>query len=126
MIRTDATPAELLDLAHGLLENSGPATAGLWPRASALLARQALELALAHFWANRAPGVESSSIRAQLICLREYLDEEKLAERTSHIWWMLTRAVHHHPYELAPTGQELEAWLEEVGAVIHGLTSAPE
>ena len=34
---------ELLDQAIALMDHPSPATAGLWPRASALLARQALE-----------------------------------------------------------------------------------
>ena len=123
MSRFDATPEDLLDLARGLIDNPDPATAGLWPRAAAHLARQALELALDDFWVKTAPGIEEASARAQLICLREYIGDEELAERVNHAWWILSRAGHHHPYELAPTGQELAAWLDEVLLIISALAS---
>jgi hypothetical protein len=33
-------------------------------------------------------------------------------------WWALTRACHHHPYELAPTGVEIEWWVSSVERVV--------
>lgn len=53
-------------------------------------------------------------MRVQLICLRRYLDDHDLAARTSHAWSALSRACHHHPYELAPTADELQGWLAVV------------
>lgn len=125
MSRFDSTAEELLDLARGLLANTDPATAGLWPRAAAHLARQALELALDDFWVKTAPGIEEASARAQLICLPEYLGVEELAERVNHAWWVLSRAGHHHPYELAPTAHELQRWLDEVGRILSALEGGP-
>src|SRR5262249_6829596 len=101
---------DVLRMAHGLLKRSDPATAGLWPRASALLARQALEATLLRLWELRRLDLQGCSMRAQLICLRTYLDDRELASRAGLAWSALSGASHHHPYELAPTAAELEGW----------------
>ena len=69
--------AEVVTAARDLMERTDPATAGLWPRATALLARQALEAALDDFWKVRAPGMEQCSMKAQLLCLPQYLQDPK-------------------------------------------------
>jgi len=115
-----ALTSGLLAAAHSLLAYSDAATAGLWPRAAALLARQALEQGLNDFWLERAPGVEDSSRRSQLLCLRSYADEQ-LAEEASHTWAALSRACHHHAYELSPTASELERWMRSVTDVVDSL-----
>jgi hypothetical protein len=94
-----------------LLGRPESATAGLWPRAAALLARQALEETMAGLWATRAPGVERCSMRAQLVCLPRYVDPD-LAGRVAFTWSMLSAACHHHAYELSPTAGELARWLD--------------
>ena len=92
-----------------------PATAGWWPRASALLARQALETTLAELWRVRAPGVEQCSMRAQLLCVDGCLpDAGDLAARVRYAWAGLSRACHQHPYELPPTMSELAGWVAVV------------
>ena len=53
----------LVSTARDLLERPDSHTAGIWPRATALLARQALESALDDLWRSRAPGVERCSTR---------------------------------------------------------------
>ena len=111
-------PRDLLAMAIDLRRRADPATAGLWPRASALLARQALEASVRQFWERRAVDFRSYSMQAQLICLRSYLGDAKLAARTSHAWSALSRACHHHSYELGPTATELEAWLSVVGELV--------
>ena len=116
--------ARLLDLADGLLGRADPATAGLWPRASALLALRALEASLLRLWADRGPGLERCPMRAQLICLRSYLGDASLAARAGHAWSALSRACHHHPYELAPTAAELRGWLAVVRELA-GTVGAP-
>lgn len=109
MMETSA--AELLDMAQQLLERRDAKTAGLWPRAAALLARQALETALDDFWkTKKLEFATHCGRRQQLICLHEYMDPEKAGE-IAHAWSALSRACHHHPYELAPTVGELEGWL---------------
>ena len=118
MTRDDESPAELLDMAGVLLRRADPATAGLWPRASAILARQALEAGVVRLWDSRTLDLQACSMRGQLICLRTYLGDADLAARTSHAWSALSRACHHHPYELAPTTDELRGWLSVVGELI--------
>lgn len=113
-----AGPGDLLAMAHDLRRRADPATAGLWPRASALLARQALEAGVRQFWEGRAVGLGGYSMQAQLICLRTYLGDPDLAARTSHAWSALSRACHHHSYELAPTATELEGWFSVVGELV--------
>jgi hypothetical protein len=109
---------DLLGMARDLLHRADPATAGLWPRASALLARHALEQGLLGLWDLRTLDLQGCSMRAQLICLRSYLGDAELAARTSHAWSALSRACHHHPYELAPTAGELDGWFGVVEKLI--------
>jgi hypothetical protein len=110
--------SEVVLAARHLLERTDTATAGLWPRATALLARQAIESTLADLWRVRAPGVENCSTRAQLLCLSYYLRDERLAEQTSYAWAGLSHACHQHPYELPPTSTELIGWLKSVDELI--------
>ena len=110
----DAEPRQLLDVADGLLGRADPATAGLWPRASALLALAALETCVLRLWQRRALDLRGCSMRTQLICLRSYLEDAKLAARTSHAWSALSRACRHHAYELGPTADELRSWFSVV------------
>lgn len=105
-------------MADDLLRRADPATAGLWPRASALLALQALEAGLLRLWENRALDLQGCSMRTQLICLRSYLEDPRLAARTGHAWSALNRACHHHPYELGPTAVELQSWFSVVGELV--------
>jgi hypothetical protein len=112
---------EVLRVAHGLLKRADPATAGLWPRASALLARQALEGTLLRLWELRTLDLQACSIRAQLICLRTYLGNRDLASRAGHAWSALSGACHHHPYELAPTAAELQDWFSVVEELIEAV-----
>jgi hypothetical protein len=101
-----------------MLARVDPDTAGLWPRAASLLARQALEGALHRLWERRRIDLHGGPMRVQLICLRTYLDEPELAARAGHAWSALSRACHHHPYELAPTAAELQGWFSVVEELI--------
>ena len=130
---------EVVTAARNLMERTDPATAGLWPRATALLARQALEGALDDFWRRHSPGMELCSMRAQLLCLPYFLPtfakatvgkqdprtlrpqdlrEGHLAERVSYAWAGLSGACHQHPYELPPTSAELMGWLGTVNELV--------
>ncbi len=119
MTRNAEAPRDVLDMARGLLRRRDPSTAGLWPRASALLAGQALATTLHRLWERQALDLPGCTMRTQLICLRTYLGDADLAARTSHAWSALSRACHHHPYELAPTATELQAWFLVVEELIH-------
>lgn len=100
------TPAQLLAEARRLLDETPAGTAGAWPRAAALLARQALEAALTAHWTRHAPGVQRASMRAQIACLRATTDDETAA-KVRFAWHALSRATHHRTYELDPTREEL-------------------
>ena len=113
------TPARrLLAEVDALLGHASRGTAGLWPRAAALLTRQALESAVATFWSKQAPGVEQVSRKAQFLCLGRYLGDEPLAQRAHVAWSGLSGACHHHVYDLAPTREELQAWRDSVMEVV--------
>ena len=118
MRRGNDTPRVVLSLARGMLGHVDPETAGLWPRASALLACRALEATLNRLWDRRTLDLQGRSMRVQLICLRTYLGDADLAARAGHAWSALSRACHHHPYELAPTAAELRGWLGVVEELI--------
>jgi hypothetical protein len=62
--------------ARRLVEHPDAGTAGIWPRAAALLARQALEQAMGDLWAGRpeADGLSDGTMRSQLLCLTAYVD----------------------------------------------------
>jgi hypothetical protein len=120
-----SSPAELVAMARQLLARASPETAGLWPRAAALLGRQALETSLDGYWASRRMPLESCPTLQQLICLREYLDDEELAGRVHHAWNALSRACHHHPYDLPPSSAELLAWLETVERWLKAAAAPP-
>ena len=110
-------PMHLLNLARSIMRVPRADLVGTWPRASAILGRQALEIALGQLWARVAPGVENASARAQLTCLPEYVDAE-LAGRVRYAWHALSTACHHHAYELPPIAPELNGWLDDVEALI--------
>lgn len=103
-----------------MLDEPDSQTVSAWSRAAALLARQALETALADYWRSRAPGVEDINMRAQLNCARLYL-APGLAGDLSYAWHALSRATHHHPYELDPTREELANLLAQCDALLEAL-----
>ncbi len=107
-------PQALVSAAHDLIHNDDAKTAGLWPRAAALLARQGLELAMARLWQVTAPGLERTPTRCQLLCLGELLNDRGLGGRATVTWYALSDACHHRAYALPPTAAELNAALETV------------
>lgn len=102
---------ELLATADRLLSASLRGSDGQWPRTCALLTRLALEGMLDEYWARAEPSARDSSMRAQLLLLplpRFAGPEAALLAREA--WLGLSRAAHHHAYELAPTAAELRRW----------------
>lgn len=114
-------PAALVGHARQMVERG---TAGAWPRAAALLARQALEAAMDELWAARAPEVASLSARAQLTCLPEYLRDRALAGEVAYAWSLLSDACHAHAYDLGPTAEELAARFDVVDRLVARLVQA--
>jgi hypothetical protein len=119
------TPNELLDAAKDLMQRPGASLDGIWPRAAALLARQALEAAMAELWTvnRQAAGLSASTMRSQELCLTAYLDTGT-ASRTVYLLAALSRACHYHPYELAPTAAELTSWLDQAAQLVTQLHAA--
>src|ERR1700734_1117080 len=113
------TAEELLAAARRLVERPDAVTDGVWPRAAALLARQALEVAMAAPWAARphSIGLSECSMRSQLLCLTDCLDKDT-ATRAAYLFAALSRACHYHSYELAPTATELTRWLNETAQLV--------
>lgn len=109
-----------LGTAHRLLADHDLVEDGAWPRACVWLIRLALERALDDFWATHAPAVGTASRRAQLLTLTRAVDED-LGHRATALWNTLSRAAHHHAYELAPTAAELRSWHREVSDVAAAL-----
>jgi hypothetical protein len=128
------TAADLLAAARAMLEHHEHTVVGGWPRAVALLTRQALEQALSDLWASgqATTGLSECTMRTQLICLPAYL-EPRLARETSYIWAALSNACHYRAYDLAPTAAELSGWITAVASLIAaialsrdpGLTAPP-
>ncbi len=111
-------PEALLAAARDLVQQPSPATAGLWPRAAALLARRALEEGLCRFWRQRVPALaDIQNMRCQLVCLTA-LDGRSFGDRIHQTWLALSHACHYHPYELAPTADELQGWMESVAVLL--------
>ena len=114
-----------LEYAEKLLGGDGAATG--WPRCAAWLIRLALEHALNGVWARRYPELVHANTRTQLLALA-VIAEEADHQQATQLWSRLSRAGHHHHYELAPTAAELRAWLDEVRALavlLDNLAAAP-
>jgi hypothetical protein len=113
------TPSDLLATARELITRPDAATAGVWPRTSALLARQALEQAIRLLWDGHpdTAGLASRPMRTQLICLPWYIDK-RIAAQVAYTWAALSNACHYHSYELAPTAAELTAWISDVSSLV--------
>ena len=121
-----ASPLELVNMADAVLRAHGSAWGGSWARAVALLTRQALEGALDDLWTVRGVDLSPVSAHAQLICLRAYLDDDALAAEVRYAWGALSRACHHHPYELGPTADELARWVVTLRALIQRIQASPD
>lgn len=117
----EATPLELVAYARDLLTRPAPRMTGAWPKATALLARQALEQAIDRLWEDKGLALAGCPARAQLLCLPAYVGDARLAARIAETWGELSDACHHHAYELAPSGAELGAWLTEVESLVVAL-----
>lgn len=63
------------------------------------------------------PGLETVSMRAQLACLPTYFKDGARAGQVAYTWSALSKACHHHTYEIAPTEAELRGWIEVVASL---------
>lgn len=95
-----------------------------WPRCATWLIRLALESALTQLWVSRCPKLTECSTRAQLLALEKFSDTNT-QYRTSELWYTLSRAAHHHHYELAPSTPEIREWLHQATEVLEHLEDGP-
>lgn len=103
----------LLDYADRLLDGEfGLGARG--PRTAALLARTVLEEWLdeqSASWLSSTLGYPTA--RSKIVALGA-IRGGSVGERTRRVWHALSRAVHHHAYELQPSAAEIR---QLVGAV---------
>ena len=116
---------DLLGHARSLIERQEEGSEGVWPRAAALLARQVLEDALDHLWLAIHPGVTRASRATQLTCLGLMITDPGLVADVRSAWASLSRACHHHHYELGPTAAELERWIRQTQRLVEALGRTP-
>lgn len=113
-------PAARLRLEHAESLLRGRELADVWPRCAAWLIRLALEHALNGFWRARHPELVAASKRTQLLALAAVADGV-VQQQATQLWSRLSRAGHHHHYELAPTASELRDWIDEVRTIAERL-----
>lgn len=108
--------AERLEVVDRLLDGSVTDAGGLWSRATAWILRLALEQTVDELWLRVAPELMRCPMRAQLLALRFFAGVEAAAQ-VATVWAALSRAAHHHDYELAPSVTELRRWREQTARI---------
>ncbi|MBO4210528.1 hypothetical protein [Micromonospora echinofusca] len=111
------TPTELLDHAAALMVQPSPSMRRCWQRGCACLTRLALEQGLDLYWQQVAPTVAHCPMRHQLLVLPAFAGPEA-ARIARTAWHGLSRAMHHHSYELAPVVAELRSWHRDVSLLL--------
>lgn len=117
--------ADLLGYARFLVERP-EGSEGVWPRAAALLTRQVLEDALDRLWQGNYPGVKRPNRATQLACLGLLVTDVGLVADVRSAWASLSRACHHHHYELGPTAAELDGWIRQTEHLVETLQQSGE
>lgn len=111
-------PAAYLDYADRLLDGEfGLGARG--PRTAALLARTVLEEWIdeqSQAWASSALGYPTT--RSKIVALGA-IRGASIGEKTRRVWHALSRAVHHHAYELQPSVSEVQHLVNAVRELQH-------
>ena len=107
-------PAVLIRESRSLLAHPPSSTHGLWERAAVLLARQALEEMLGQYWrAQRLSDLLKAPMRAQLLCLAKFTNDDfRAASDTYQLWAVLSQVCHFDACYLTPSEQEIHSWLD--------------
>ncbi|MBF6362652.1 hypothetical protein IU447_21330 [Nocardia farcinica] len=122
------TVAQRLAAVDRLLDGEVSDAGGVWSRATAWILRLALEQAVDDLWRRVAPDLVRCPMRAQLLALRVYATPATAA-RVGALWAALSRAAHHHDYDLAPAVADLRRWREQTADLAAELVTtgrAPE
>jgi hypothetical protein len=110
--------AELLGYADQVLD--GTVSLGApGPRTAALLARRAFEDWLDEVsasWSTQVVSDRPPTTSSKIIALGA-LHGNELGERAKRVWHGLSRAVHHHAYELQPSVAEVRQLVGHVRAL---------
>ena len=110
--------AELLSYAEQVLD--GRVSLGArGPRTAALLARRAFEDWLDEVsatWSTQVVSDRPPTTSSKLVALAA-LQGMDLGERAKRVWHGLSRAVHHHAYELQPSVAEVRHLIRQVRTV---------
>lgn len=112
------TPGERLAVAEGLLEKSGEAMAGLWPRACAVLVRQALEGAVERVLRERVPGSQAARWRVKFLVLGRAIGDEGKARELGYVWGRCSEVLHRGGGGLGASEVQLRGWVEVVRGVV--------
>jgi hypothetical protein len=115
---SDASPEQLLACARKIMDEPDAGWRTLWPVAAANRTRQALEAGIDRFWTGDRSRMVNATQKAQMICLPTYLPDHRLARDAYATWCGLSNACHAHPYELAPTADELQGWIDVVDRLL--------
>jgi len=117
----------VLAQARSLLQHPKVGMESTWPRAAALLGRQALEEGIDAVLIAEVPPIddlEGERMRPRLVCLGELVDHEE-AHEAAWLWSRFSFACHHHPYELAPIAAELTEWIDRTDAFLQRAHARP-
>lgn len=107
-----------LEQAQLLFRHSGP-VGHQSLRMVCWLLRSVLEQSFVHLAEAQGTDLGTAYGRSRLICLRSLYEDAapELASAAEAAWTRLSRAVHHHAYELSPTVSEVE----ELTAIVVGV-----
>lgn len=115
---------QLLVACRVLLTRDDWALSHWWSRGAAHLARQAMEALLDEFWDMEVASMTRAPTRAKFLALHVYVHDTSLVRDGYATWSRLSRACHHHPYDLAPTIGEVQGLVAAAGAFCDGLRAA--
>lgn len=118
MTATPMSPTELLAASDHLADHAAFLSPTLLARTRALLIRQAIEATMARVWSAKADRLLGVPFTTQLLCLREYVSDTRLADDVAQAWARLSRACHHGGYASVPATGELERARELVGRLV--------
>ena len=117
---------DVLSQARDLLKHT-EGLQGVWHRAAALLTRQVLEEAIDGVWDDYYSDMKNTNRYTQLACLKQLARDNRIgvgsviSEDAHSAWMALSRACHHHEYDLVPTVPEIELWISQVGQLVESM-----